>query len=61
MGNAKQRKEAIEISTWGTKNSVVCDCCGREYKKIPWRKNWGLCEECDEYYRTNREITFPWN
>lgn len=61
LGNAEQRKQTIEMSNWGTQNSIVCDCCGREYKKIPWKKNWGLCDECDEYYKTNREITFPWN
>lgn len=47
LGNAAQRKDTVDVYYWGTCDSEVCDCCGNKYKKIPWKKDWGLCEKCD--------------
>lgn len=60
LGNKKQRKQTIELHYWGTKESKVCDCCGREYKKIPWKDNWGLCPNCD-YNKRPSDFKFPWD
>lgn len=61
LGNSEQRAQAIEIYYWGTNNSTVCDCCGKEYKKIPWEYNSGLCKDCRNYYKEHRETNFPWD
>ena len=58
LGNSKQRIQAIELYCWGTKDSIVCDCCGKEYKKIPWKSDSGLCRECRAYYQEHKEISF---
>ena len=58
LGNSKQRIQAIELYCWGTKDSIVCDCCGKEYKKIPWESDSGLCRECRAYYQKHKEISF---
>lgn len=46
LGNKEQRKESIEIYYWGTRCSVVCDCCGKNFKHIPWSNDYGLCPKC---------------
>lgn len=61
LGNSKQRAETIKLYCWGTKDSIVCDCCGKEYKKIPWETDSGLCRECKIYDKKHRRINFPWD
>lgn len=56
LGNKEQRKRAVEARCWGTKDNKICDCCGREYIKIPWRIDWGLCNNCSE--RTSDKKSF---
>lgn len=58
LGNKEQREEAILSRTWGTIDNIICDCCGKEYIKIPWKKDWGLCEECN---KRNYKQVFPWD
>lgn len=58
LGNKYQRKEAKYLGHWGTKDNLICDCCGKEYIKIPWKKDWGLCNECDKANKP--PIVFPW-
>lgn len=60
LGNKEQRKEAKELYYWGTRESRVCDCCGKEYKKIPWKDSWGLCPNCD-YDNRPSDFKFPWD
>lgn len=61
LGNSRQRIQAIELYYWGTSDALICDCCGKEYKKIPWKSDSGLCRECRAYYQEHKEISFPWN
>lgn len=58
LGNKHQRKEAKLTRTWGTADNITCDCCGKKYTKIPWKKDWGLCKECDEANRPS--VIIPW-
>lgn len=46
LGNKEQRREAILSHYWGTKDNMSCDCCGRQYVKIPWKEDSGLCNKC---------------
>ena len=58
LGNKEQRAYAINSAYWGTTENKTCDCCGRKYTKIPWKKDWGLCKECDEDMRP--DFIIPW-
>lgn len=58
LGNKEQRAYAINSAYWGTTENKTCDCCGRKYIKIPWKKDWGLCKECDEDMRS--DFIIPW-
>ena len=60
QGNTEQREETIELYYWGTQNSVCCDACGKKFTKFPWKDNWGLCDDCNNYNANRREM-FPWN
>ena len=59
LGNKEQRKESIEIYYWGTKDSEICDCCGAQYRHIPWNKDWGLCPKCQAEMKQDR-VSIPW-
>ena len=59
LGNKEERQKTLDLYHWGTTENITCDCCGKPYKKIPWIKNWGLCEECNEKENISNEI--PWN
>jgi hypothetical protein len=58
LGNKEQRAYTVETQNWGTRNNVTCDCCGKKYIKIPWKKNWGICEECKK--EMHPEQIIPW-
>ena len=58
IGNKQQRAEALLYAYWGTINNQTCDCCGRKYNKIPWKKDWGICKVCEEQHKQIRVI--PW-
>lgn len=58
LGNKEQRELAINNAYWGTTENIICDCCGKKYIKIPWKKNSGLCENCDKDIYSNAII--PW-
>lgn len=61
LGNKEMRKEILETYYWGSTENKTCDCCGREYKKVPWEIDFGLCKKCREYHNNYRKIDiFPW-
>lgn len=62
LGNKEQRKRIMATRYWGTRYNIVCDCCGKEYRKIPWRRDWGLCNECNRETKTrdNRPFSLDW-
>jgi hypothetical protein len=60
LGNKEQRKYVIETQLWGSSENISCDCCGKKYVKIPWKRDWGLCEQCaEEHYKILN--SFPWD
>lgn len=59
LGNKDQRKDAIESYCWGTKDSITCDCCGAQYRHIPWDGNSGLCKKCQLEMKRNKSL-IPW-
>ena len=58
LGNKEARRDVIESYCWGSTENKFCDCCGKEYKKIPWLSDWGLCENCRNY---GKPRTLPWD
>lgn len=58
LGNSEMRKETLLYYTWGTSDNLECDCCGKKYKKMPWKLNSGFCEECDKVFNKRNKI--PW-
>ena len=58
LGNKERRKEVIESYYWGSSENKFCDCCGGEYKKIPWNYDFGLCNICRNY---DRPRNIPWS
>lgn len=41
----------------------MCERCGAKLRKIPWRYEYGLCKECDDYMinEVGNSSRCPWN
>ena len=50
MGNKAQRnsQKVTELT-----DCVVCECCGKIFKRYPWSKYYELCEECNSIVSEN--------
>ena len=61
LGNSEERKEQMESMYWGSTENITCDCCGKIYLKVPWKINYGFCDECDKLMKKDLNKDFPWN
>ena len=53
------REDRKKFKEWeGIENQYVCDRCGRSLTNIPWKRYYGLCDECEK--ELHEELKKDW-